>query len=102
MTSFTKAQIPNDLTTVEQLTAWCLEVLAFSNPDGTVITAPGTADLAVRTGVDRFPLNTDRPIRFIGGCYLPRSADAGTRAVWLGCTELTPGQLPQQFRQSGT
>lgn len=102
MTTFTKAQIPNDITTVEQLAAWSLEVLTFVNPDKTVIVAAGTADLVAQTGVQRFPQNADSPVRFVGGCYLPRANDAGVRAVWLGCNEITPGQLPNQFRQAGT
>lgn len=102
MTTLTKAQIPNDITTVEQLTAWCLEVLTFVSPEETVIVGAGQADLVAQTGVQRFAQNAKSPVRFVGGCYLPRANDAGTRPVWMGCTEIATGQLPTQFRQAGT
>lgn len=102
MTSFTKSQIPNDIATVEQLAAWALECLSFINPEASVIINASQADLVVQTGVQRFAQNANSPSRFVGGCYLPRANDAGTKSIWAGIAEITPGQLPNQFKQAGT
>lgn len=39
MTLFTKADIPDDCQTIEQLTVWCLQILQYRYPDQTFVAA---------------------------------------------------------------
>lgn len=103
MTTFNRAQIPDNVTSIEQLVAWAQEILVFVNPSATLIVGPADADLVVQSQTGRnFPQQAQSPNRYVYGGYLPKTSDSATLAAYIGISEITPGQIPAVFRKAGT
>ena len=103
MATLNRAQIPTAITTVEQLLAWCQEVLVFMAPAASIVVAAGESDLVVQSQQGRnFPLQITSPNRYVYGGYLPKTNDSAALVTWLGVTEVATGAIPTVFRQSGT
>lgn len=98
MTALDKAQIPNQINTVERLLAWAGLALGFINPTKAIVEAAGeNAERVVQTFVLRAD---DGSERLIVRATLPldpnwRSDDAN--AFWLQVTDLENVDLPAAY-----
>lgn len=96
MTALTVSQIPTWVNTVEKHNAWTGAILAQLNPDKSVITAPGVAELVAQASDYRFP-NDPNPNRLAVVIYLPLGSDYRQNASHKGVLELSTQQIPAGF-----
>lgn len=99
MTSFTPANIPSNVNTLEELAVWAISALAEINPTATLTTSPGTAETVVSAYPFTFRNQPTNPERMVLVAYLPLVA--GWRSVGKlfanGVTELSTTALPASY-----
>lgn len=88
-------EIPSDLTTVEQIFAWCGQVLEFnSGSDSYRETIAGNEYFtSIRTGKA-----LDETNRIIYRISLERTSDYPTRPTWKAVEELKQGTIPASYQ----
>jgi hypothetical protein len=99
MTSFTTANIPANVNTLEELAVWTISALAEINPTATITTAPGVAEVLVSAYPFTFRNQPTSPERMVLVAYLPLVP--GWRSVGKlfsnGVSEISTTALPISY-----
>lgn len=99
MTSFTTANIPASVNTLEELAVWAVSALAEINPTATITTAPGAAETVISAYPFTFRNQPTLPERMVLVCYLPLVP--GWRSVGKlfsnGVSEISTTALPASY-----
>lgn len=99
MSTFSPANIPSNVNTLEELAAWAMLALSELNSNLTVQSAAGTVEPVISTQVIRLPNELTDPERLICVAYLPLLANwKSTGKIWsTGIKELSQTALPAGF-----
>ncbi len=99
MSTFSPANIPSNVNTLEELAAWSMLALSELNSNLTVQSAAGTVEPVISTQVIRLPNELTDPERLICVAYLPLLANwKSTGKIWsTGIKELSQTALPTGF-----
>ena len=99
MTSFTAANIPANVNTLEELAVWAISALAEINPTATITTAPGAAETVISAYPFTFRNQPTLPERMVLVAYLPLVP--GWRSVGKifsnGVSEISTTALPISY-----
>lgn len=92
--------IPSQINTVEQLAAWCSQVLATLNPTATAIEGVGYTERVAQSGI--FYVAADNKWRRLIRLSLEVSPDheAGGMKPWRYVQEISNTPIPAAFRQN--
>lgn len=92
--------IPSGITTLEQLTAWCLLTLSNINPQMKVIEGTGYETRAAQAGI--FYVDADNKHRFLGRCslHVQPAHLAGGQKMWKYMNELSGTAIPAEFKSN--
>lgn len=96
MTAFSPANIPDSVTTVEQLHAWSGSILAELNAENLIQTQRGQEEPAASVQSFRFPYVSVSPERLIVVSYLPlfKNWRAAGDISSNGIAPLSPASIP--------
>jgi hypothetical protein len=98
VTTFLTADIPADITTIEQLNTWTTEILAFNNPTDSYVEAANTNRLyrffsfltripsAEKTRINRVALTVDETLEVEG------------QPSWIAVKEYSNSSIPASFK----
>jgi hypothetical protein len=99
MTTFTTANIPANVNTLEELAVWAISALAEINPTATITTAPGAAETVISAYPFTFRNQPTLPERMVLVAYLPLVP--GWRSVGKlfsnGVSEISTTALPISY-----
>jgi hypothetical protein len=99
MTTFTAANIPANVNTLEELAVWAISALAEINPTATITTAPGAAETVISAYPFTFRNQPTLPERMVLVAYLPLVP--GWRSVGKlfsnGVSEISTTALPISY-----
>lgn len=100
MTTLTKAQIPNQINTVERLMAWCGLALGFINPTKAIVEAAGeNPEKIIQTFILRADDGSERLIIRAALPLDPNWRSQSTQAFWLNVTDIENVNLPAAYQQ---
>lgn len=102
MVTLNKAtDIPSSITTVEQLAAWSLRILASVSPNLLISEVTGASPELVITS-NPFPVLTDPNdyhTRLIQRASFRLSSDWDSKKLWLAVGEISTAAIPAYFKQ---
>lgn len=100
MTTLTKAQIPNQINTVERLMAWCGLALGFINPTKAIVEAAGeNPEKIIQTFILRADDGSERLIIRAALPLDPNWRSQSTQAFWLNVQDIENVNLPTAYQQ---
>lgn len=100
MTTLTKAQIPNQINTVERLMAWCGLALGFINPTKAIVEAAGeNPEKIIQTFILRADDGSERLIIRAALPLDPNWRSQSTQAFWLNVQDIENVNLPAAYQQ---
>lgn len=95
MTAFATADIPSDITTIEQLHAWTGAILELNSGSDSYPETIAGNEYFVSLKKGRA---LDGTLRRISRVSLELTADYQTRSIWKGVKELKQGTIPDSFK----
>lgn len=97
MTAFTKTQLPDTVTTLEELATWAILALSHINSDTVVIEGLGSTERAAQAGV--FYVESDKKYRFLGRVSVEMSKNylSGSDGMWNYAQPLSNVEIPTIF-----
>jgi hypothetical protein len=100
MTAITKADIPADIVTLEQLAAWCSVALATLNSAATVVEGAGIVERACQANPYFIAASTTN--RLLVRLSLELAPDYLVRAekIWMSAMPFSETELPASLRVS--
>ncbi|MFM2430715.1 MAG: hypothetical protein RLZZ511_1928 [Cyanobacteriota bacterium] len=98
MTTFTKAELPSDINTVEQVALWCALVLNAVNGQKAVIEAVNTIPEPIaQYNIFQSPNDGLRTLTRLDLPLDPASASDRSKKLWRFANEMTIGAIPAPF-----
>jgi hypothetical protein len=98
MTTFTKAELPSGIVTVEQLAIWVDSVLVAVNGNKAVVEAQNTVpELVAQYNVYQTPNDGVRQLVRLNVPMDPALFVDNTKKYWLHAKEMTVGSIPTVY-----
>jgi hypothetical protein len=98
MTTFSKAELPSNIVTVEQLAIWVNNVLVAVNGNKAVVEAQNTVpELVAQYNVYQTPNDGVRQLVRLNIPMDPALFVNNTKRYWLHAKEMTVGSIPAEF-----
>lgn len=98
MTTFTKAELPSGIVTVEQLAIWTNSVLVAVNGNKAIVEALNTVpELIAQYNVYQTPNDGLRQLSRLNVPMDPAVFVDNTKKYWLHAKEMTVGAIPSVF-----
>jgi hypothetical protein len=100
MTAFAAADIPADITTIEQLYAWTAIVLTSVNPTLTAIEGPGLAERVSQSNIYYIPADNKTRLLTRVSLELEPAYLGGGKHMWTYVVPLSDTALPAHLKKA--
>ncbi|GAP99127.1 hypothetical protein [Leptolyngbya sp. NIES-2104] len=91
-----QTQIPNSITTLEQLAAWVVLCLCRVNPTDSVLESDTIRELIAQNGIFRAADGTDRLFLRLS-LELDPEFKTDSRKLWMSVKEISQAQIPVAY-----